>query len=116
MSIPQSVADVLKGHVTLEYGAIDRRYLNAYVPKLQTEAGVAAFFRHDRGHPFALSALMAPTTLSFVRRIERFDQQQQVPLIQFARGQRKDDVMKEHLRRTGGVKIEASCSPSSCRN
>ena len=38
-------------------------------------------------------------TLSFVRRIERFVQQQQVPLIQFAKGQRKDDVMKEHLGR-----------------
>jgi hypothetical protein len=99
MSLPQSVADVLKGHVTLEYEAIDRMYLNAYVPKLQTEAGVAAFFRHHRGHPFASSALMAPMTLSFVRRIERFVQQQQVPLIQFAKGQRKDDVMKEHLGR-----------------
>jgi hypothetical protein len=99
MSLPQSVADVLRTHVTLEYEAIDRMYLNAYVPKLQTEAGVAAFFRHHRGHPFASSALMAPMTLSFVRRVERFVQQQQVPLIQFAKGQRKDDVMKEHLGR-----------------
>ena len=85
--------------MTLEYEAIDRMYLNAYVPKLQTEAGVAPFFRHHRGHPFASSALMAPMTLSFVRRVERFVEQQQLPLIQLAKGQRKDDVMKEHLAR-----------------
>jgi len=99
MSLPQSVADVLKEHLTLEYEALDRMYLNAYVPKLQTEGGVAAFFRHHRGHPFASSALMAPMTLSFVRSIERFVQLQRVPLILFAKGQRKDDVMKEHLGR-----------------
>ena len=44
-------------------------YLNAYVPELQTEGGVAAFFTHHRGHRFASSALMAPMTLSLVRRI-----------------------------------------------
>jgi hypothetical protein len=48
MSLPQSVADVLKGHVTLPYEAIDRMYLNAYVPKLQTEAGAAASARSPR--------------------------------------------------------------------
>lgn len=99
MSLAQSVADVLKSHVVLEYEAIDRMYLNAYVPRLQTEAGVAAFFRHHRGHPFASSALMAPMTRRFVEGIGRFVQQQQVPLIQFTKGQRKDDVMKEHLAR-----------------
>ena len=33
-------------------------YLNAYVPGLQYESGVAAFFRRHRGQPFASSALM----------------------------------------------------------
>jgi hypothetical protein len=99
MSLPHSVAEVLKSHVTLEYEAIDRMYLNAYVPRLQTEAGVASFFRHHRGCPFASSALMAPMTRLFVHRIEQFVQQQQLPMVQFARKQRKDEVTQEYLGR-----------------
>ncbi len=37
MSIPQSVATILKDHVTLEVESIDRMYLHAYVPRLQLE-------------------------------------------------------------------------------
>src|SRR5262245_35235212 len=48
MSLPRSVADVLREHVTLEVECIDRMYLNAYVPGLQYESGVAAFFLKHR--------------------------------------------------------------------
>ena len=34
MTIPQSVAEVLSQHVTLEVEGIDRMYLNVYVPRL----------------------------------------------------------------------------------
>ena len=34
MSIPRTVADVLRKHVTLEVEGIDRMYLNVYVPAL----------------------------------------------------------------------------------
>ena len=37
MSIPRSVADILRDHVSLEVEGIDRMYLNVYQPKLQTE-------------------------------------------------------------------------------
>ena len=36
MSIPRSVAEVLREHVVLEVEAIDRMYLNVYVPHLQS--------------------------------------------------------------------------------
>jgi hypothetical protein len=35
-------------------------YLNVYQPRLQTECGVASFFRFHRGATFASAALMAP--------------------------------------------------------
>ena len=99
MSIPQSVADILDHHVTFELECIDRMYLNVYVPMLQCEGGVASFFRNHRGHPFASSALMDPMTKAFVASMERFSKQQEIPVVQFQKGQRKDDVMKEHLAR-----------------
>jgi len=42
MSVPRTVAEVLKEHVTLEVEGIDRMYLNVYVPQLQREQGVAS--------------------------------------------------------------------------
>jgi hypothetical protein len=97
MSIPQSVADILDQHVTFELECIDRMYLNVYVPMLQCESGVANFFRYHRGHKFASSALMDPITKAFVASMERFSKQHEIPVVQFHKGQRKDDVMKEQL-------------------
>ncbi len=102
MSLPRSVAEILREHITLEVKCIDRMYLNAYVPRLQYESGVAAFFRQHRGHPFASSALMDPISKAFVAAIQAFGQEQGVPLLTFAKGQRKDDVMAEHLARFTG--------------
>jgi hypothetical protein len=99
MSVPQSVADVVKNHVTFELECIDRMYLNVYVPALQCEGGVAKFFRSHRGHKFASSALMDPMTKAFVASLEQYAKQHEVPVVAFQKGQRKDDVMKEHLAR-----------------
>jgi hypothetical protein len=99
MSVPQSVAEILNHHVTFELECIDRMYLNVYVPMLQCESGVAKFFRGHRGHLFASSALMDPITKAFVASMERFSRELEIPVVQFRKGQRKDDVMKEHLRR-----------------
>ena len=99
MSLPQSVADILNHHVTFRLECIDRRYLNVCVPMLQCESGVARFFRSHRGHPFASPALMDPVTKAFVTSMEHFAKEQQIPVVQFRKGQRKDDVMKEHLAR-----------------
>ena len=43
MSIPRTVAEILREHVTLEVEGIDRMYLNVYVPALQRAGGVASF-------------------------------------------------------------------------
>ena len=99
MSLPRTVADILREHVTLEVECIDRMYLNAYIPGLQYESGVAAFFVKHRGQPVASSALMKPMSEAFVAAIHAFVHAQGVPLITFEKGQRKDDVMAEHLAR-----------------
>jgi len=99
MSIPHNVAEILRDHVTFELECIDRMYLNVYVPRLQWEGGVVGFFRYHRGHQFASSALMNPITKSFVAATERFTKEHQIPVVQFRKGQRKDEVMAEHLAR-----------------
>jgi len=102
MSLPRSVAEILADHVTLEVEGIDRMYLNVYIPQLQRELGVASFFRFHRGHQFASSALMDPISKAFIASMESFAKREQIPTVQFRKGQRKDDVAAEHLNRFTG--------------
>src|SRR3989442_1508329 len=99
MSIPRTVAEVLREHVTLEVEGIDRMYLNVYVPALQRAGGVASFFRFHLGHRFASSALMDPITKAFIARMEQFAKQEKVPIVTFEKGQRKDDVAAEYRKK-----------------
>ena len=97
--IAQSVAEIVKRHVKLTVEGIDRMYLNVYVPGLQYEQGIIRFFRHHRGQPLPSAALMSPMTRGFVAMLEDFVARHGIPLVQFEKGQRKDTVMAEHLRR-----------------
>jgi hypothetical protein len=103
MSVPRTVTEVIRRHVTLEVEGIDRMYLNVYQPRLQCEGQVAAFFRSHRGHTFASSALMDPMSKAFIAAVESFVQENQIPLLTFAKGQRKDDVALEHRARFQGT-------------
>src|SRR3954452_5987761 len=78
-------------------------YLNVYQPRLQTDRGVAAFFRFHRGETFASSALMNPMSQSFIAAVNRFVEDHRIPLITFAKGQRKDDVTQEYRSRFSGA-------------
>ncbi len=102
MSIPRTVAEVMREHVTLEVEGIDRMYLNVYVPTLQRGGGVASFFRFYRGYQFASSALMDPITKAFIARMEQFAKHEKVAVVPFQKGQRKDDVAAEYRKRFTG--------------
>jgi hypothetical protein len=97
MKIAQTVAEILDSHVTLEVECIDRMYLNLYVPGLQHVNGAVGFFRKHRKQPIASSALMAPISKKFVTAIESYIQDNQIPVVLFQKGQRKDDIAKQYL-------------------
>src|SRR5260370_13195054 len=78
-------------------------YLNVYVPKLQCGKGVGAFFRYHRGRLFASSREMEPMSTQFVRGLEQYAQAHGIPVLTFGKGQRKDDVLHEHLARFVGT-------------
>jgi hypothetical protein len=101
MSVPRSVAEVLAEHVTLEVEGIDRMYLNVCIAGLQYEQGVARFFRFHRGRPFASSALMDPISKTFVAALEEYARREKIPVIEFRKGQRKDDSATEQRKKFG---------------
>ena len=97
MTLPLSAADVLDEHVVFELDCIDRMYCNAYVRKLTYPGGVASFFTHHRRATFASTALADPISKAFVASILRFADEREIPVVRFAKGERKDDVAHEHL-------------------
>ena len=102
MNLPRSVADVLSDHVVFELECIDRMYCNAYVPGLQYATGLVAYVHQQLGLPIASTAPLAKISDRFTAAVHRFARDQQVPWVDFVRGQRKDDVMHEHLGRFTG--------------
>lgn len=92
MSVSRSVADVLLNHVALEVEGIDRMYLNVYQPRLQVDKMAAAFFRYHRHQPVASSALMGAMTTAYLKQVDAFIERAAIPVVLFAKGQRKDDV------------------------
>ena len=98
MSIARSVADVLREHVVLELEAIDRMYLNVYVPHLQTVGAVVGYLHVHHGQRFASTSAVVPMTEAFIRKIEQFVNDEGVDLVAFEKNQRKDNVTQKYLR------------------
>jgi hypothetical protein len=99
VSVPKTVADVIQEHVVLEVESIDRMYLNVYQTRLQREPGVADFFRRHRGEAFATAHVMSQMTRAFLAAVERFAQDEKVPILTFEKRVRKDEVAQEQLAR-----------------
>src|SRR2546422_2179403 len=95
--IRKSVAEILDHHVTFELEAIDRMYLNGYVPSLQTGGGVVYFMKQHLGARVPSTMMVAPLSERFVNAMERFVETEGVDLVTFKKGQRKDDVAQEYL-------------------
>src|SRR5215472_6545348 len=73
-------------------------YLNVYMPQLQHVGGAVQYIRYHLKQPWASTALIAPISRKFVESIERFIEENQIPVVEF---QRKDEVAKERLARFG---------------
>ncbi|MCA1681703.1 MAG: hypothetical protein LC700_00780 [Actinobacteria bacterium] len=97
MTVARTAADVLDDHTVFEIECIDRMYLNVYVPQLQYAAGLVGFVHRQLGLPIASTAPLGKISDAFTAGIRRYARDQGVPMVDFVRGQRKDDVMHEYL-------------------
>ncbi|MGH3755866.1 MAG: hypothetical protein ACRDRP_24935 [Pseudonocardiaceae bacterium] len=102
MTLPRTVADVLTDHVVFEVECIDRMYCNVYVPQLQHAGGLLGYIQRQLGLPIASTAPLGKITDAFSAAMRRFARDHLVPWVDFVKGQRKDDVMQEHLARFTG--------------
>ena len=61
-----NIAAIIRQHVSLEVRCIDRLYLHAWMPKLQTSGGLCYFLQEHLGHPIPSPALFKPLHDRFV--------------------------------------------------
>ena len=104
------VTDLLDGHVVLDVQCLDRIYLNGYVPNLQVTGQVVTFMRDHLGYPIPSPAIMEKIGTSFRRAVASFADDEHVPVVRFAKHDRKIDVMRRYVAaqaRTGRSGVAA---------
>ncbi|MBI3015248.1 MAG: hypothetical protein HYY65_09365 [Candidatus Tectomicrobia bacterium] len=94
-----NVAEIIRKHVTLEVKCVDRLYLNAYVPRLQSAGGVVNFLLRARGQKIPSPAVFGQITESFKTRLRAWAQARHIPWIEFQKGVRKDDLVQKYRNR-----------------
>ncbi len=92
-----NINEVLDGHVGLDIQCLDRIYLNAYVPKLQMGGQVVTFMRDHLGNNIPSPAVLQKIGTAFRRSVNSFAEANHIPLIHFAKGDRKIEVMHRYL-------------------
>ena len=103
-----NVAEIIKDHVTLEVRCIDRLYLNAYIPRLQSGGGVVDFLVRGCGQKIASPAILGQITDAFKSRLRAWAAQHHIPWIEFRKGERKDTVVqryRDRFPRASGVVV-----------
>jgi len=94
-----TVNEVLDGHVQLDIECLDRIYLNAYVPVLQSSGQVVAFMTQHLGLPIPSPAIFDKMGQRFRRAVASFAESNHIPWVRFAKEDRKADVMRPYLDR-----------------
>jgi hypothetical protein len=97
-----TVNEVLGGHVVLDIECLDRVYLNAYVPILQSSGQVVAFMTQHLGMPIPSPALLEKISTRFRRAVESFAEANSIPWVRFKKDDRKADVMAPYLKQAAG--------------
>jgi len=96
---PVTVNDMLDGQVALDLECPDRVYLNGYVPNLQVPGQVVLFLTRHLGNPIPSPALMDQIGQRFRRAVDSYARANHIPVVHFAKGQRKAEVMRRYLDR-----------------
>ena len=93
-----TTGDILDGHVGLDITCLDRIYLNGYVPGLQVGGQIVRFLRH-RGFPIPSPAVVGRIGDRFRSSVRSYATMNAIPVVRFARGDRKVEVMHRFLDR-----------------
>jgi hypothetical protein len=88
---------LLRDHVTLNCRSIDRIFLQAYVPLLQTVGQVCRFLRWQRGFRIPSSAAFGQIGNEYVKAVQAFAKERGIPILHFKKGENKEQLARPYL-------------------
>lgn len=98
-------ATLLRDHVTLKVRSIDRIFLQAYVPKLQSVGQVCTFLRWQKGFYIPSSAAFGQLGEAYVKAVEAFARRNGTAIVHFEKGESKEERVRpllDEASRQGG--------------
>jgi hypothetical protein len=95
--------EVLGGHAVLDIECLDRIYLNAYIPILQSSRQVVAFMTQYLDLPIPSPALLEKISQRFRRSVASFAEANRIPWVKFGKDARKADVMAPFLKQAAAT-------------
>ena len=98
-------ATLLRDHVTLTCRSVDRIFLQAYVPKLQSVGGVCQFLYWQKGFSIPSSAAFGKFGDAYVAEVYRWAKANAIPVRRFAKGENKEQIARpliDAAEREGG--------------
>jgi len=97
-----NINSLLDDHVALRYDCLDRILLNGYVPRLHQSEWLIWFLSQHRGEALPRYEVLGAITRAFLRDLETFAAKQQIPVVHFERGQRKEAIAAPYFQRARG--------------
>lgn len=94
-----NINELLRNHVTLEVECLDRIYLNGFIPNLQIPGQLVAFLVQHRKQKIPSPALLNQMTQNFVQNVKQYAEENNVPIVHFKHGERKDDIAAQMRRK-----------------
>src|SRR5438034_11567184 len=88
---------LLRDHVTLTCRSVDRIFLQAYVPKLQSVGWVCSFLRWQRQFPIPSSAAFRKIGQAYADDVQRWAETHGIPVRHFAKGENKEAIARPLL-------------------
>ena len=92
-----TISSLLADHVTLQVRSVDRLFFQGYVPRLQTQFQVIRFLL-DRGFPIPSPAVLGRIGGEYVKAVERFIAEHEIPVVRFVKGDVKEDIAREYFK------------------
>lgn len=90
-------ATLLRDQVTLTCRSVDRIFLQAYVPRLQSVGMVCQFLRWQRGYPIPSSAAFGKIGGSYTAEVHHFAKAHGIPVHRFAKGEKKEEIARPYI-------------------
>jgi hypothetical protein len=90
-------ATLLRDHVRLTCRSVDRVFVQAYVPRLQSAGLVCQFLHGQRGFPIPSSAAFGKIGEAYVAEVHRFAGAHGIPVRHFTKGEKKEEIARPFI-------------------